>query len=214
MGFLELLYRSLVPAGGRVKREMLTFAPPMNTTMRLHHLAIPFIAVLLGSCGGELPPGRSPEPTAPAPENHTPRLGLFALKASNGAYVSCVTTPDSAGHVALFANRPTVGPNEVFTAWYDDQGHFGFKASNGRFVCADRNFGGKLIADRDYLGEWETFDVVDAGDGRSTLKGSNGRFVGAHYEWHGAKADLLSADKPEANEWERFTVVRDPAIAQ
>ncbi len=183
----------------------------MNTR---NFIATPLLLLLLASCGGELPPGNEPQPTPTTGTNTTPRLDLFALRASNGNYVSCTMTPDSAGQVALYANRPTIGPNEVFTAWYSDDGRFGFKAQNGKFITADRNFGGKLVADRDFVGEWESFELIPAGDGLFSLKNTNGKFVGPHYELPGARATQLLADKGEALDWERFTVVEDPAIGQ
>lgn len=183
--------------------------------MRLKHLiTVPFVSVLLASCGGELPPGSEPRSTPTSTENTPPRLGLFALRASNGNYISCTMTPDSAGHVGLYASRPTIGPNEVFTAWYSDDGRLGIKAPNGKFVTADRNNGGKLVADRDYVGEWESFELVQASPGLISLRNTNGRFVCPHYELPGARANQLSADKGEAFDWERFTVVEDPAIGQ
>jgi hypothetical protein len=172
----------------------------------------PFLVLALAACSSELPPGQPPtndEATSGASE---PQLGLFALKASNGSYVSCSMTPDSSGLITLQANRPTVGPNEVFNGWYGEDGRFGIKAPNGRFIAADRNNGGVLVADRDYVGDWETFELVDVGAGLFALKNSNGQFVCAHYELPGDRSSLLVADRAEANEWERFTIVQDPAI--
>ncbi len=173
--------------------------------------AIPAMAVLLGSCCDALPKSKGAEQAA---TNGVPALGLFALKASNGSYVSCAMTPDSTGHVLLQANKPGVGPNEVFTAKYLDDGRLGIQAPNGKIVTVDRNFGGILTADRDYVGEWETFEIVDVDSGVVALRNTNSQFVGAHYELPSPNAAALIADKAQANEWEHFTIVRDPAIGQ
>ena len=177
------------------------------------YLAAPLVVALLTSCGSELPPGKNPEP-APAATPGIPKLGLFALKASSGAYVSCSMTPDSTGLVTLNANRTTISPNEVFTGWYGEDGRMGIKAPNGKYVSVDRNNGGLLVAAQEYVGDWETFELVDAGNGRHALKNSNGQFVCAHYELPGQRAAALVADRPEAFEWEWYTIIQDPAIGQ
>lgn len=175
--------------------------------------AIALLPLFITSCGGNLPEGTNPTPTTPAASAPMPPLGLFALKASNGSYVSCAMPADSTGGAGLFANRPTIGANEVFTAWYDNVGHFGFVASNGKFITADRKNGGMLVADRDLAGEWETFEIVDAGNGLYALKNTNGQFVCAHYELPGTQAAQLRADRPDVHEWEQFEIVRDPRVA-
>ena len=182
----------------------------MRTTQPL---ALSLLILFLGSCCDRAATGHAPDVGAPQ-DPAIPVLGLFALKSSNGQYVSCAMTPASAGHVLLYANKATVGPNEVFTAQYTDNGRFGIKAPNGKFVTVERNFGSILSADRDYVGDWETFELVDAGQGRSAFKNSNSQFVGAHHELPAPTASQLLADKPEAHDWEFFTVERDPAIGQ
>lgn len=184
--------------------------------MRFNRLFTAAVTVaVFSSCGGELPPGQAPEQTpAPSAQPGIPRLGLFAIKASNGMYVSCTMTPDSAGKVTLLANREKVGPNEVFTAWYDDAGHMGIMAPNGKFVSVEREPGGLLIADREYVGEWEYFELVEQGQGLFALKNSNGLFVCPHYDEPGSRANQLGADRSEPYDWERFTIVQDPAIGQ
>lgn len=170
-------------------------------------------SVLVASCCGDLP--KSPQPTAAPAE--AARLGKFALKASDGSYVSCSMTPDTAGHIGLFADRTAIDSSAVFTAQYKEDGHFGIVAANGKVITADRNMGSVLLADRDYVGDWETFELVDGGNGLFSLKNSNGQFVGAHLEAPGSegrRGSQLIADRLDANDWERFTVVRDPAIGQ
>ena len=177
--------------------------------------AAALVLALLSSCGTELPPGQTPEQSpASVAQPGIPRLGLFAIKASNGMYVTCTMTPDSSGKITLLANRDKVGPNEVFTGWYDDAGHMGIMAPNGKVVSVEREAGGLLVADRDYVGEWEYFELVDQGQGLFALKNSNGKFVCPHYDLPGASTNRLLADRDEANEWERFTIVQDPAIGQ
>ena len=98
--------------------------------------------------------------------------------------------------------------------WYDDAGHMGIMAPNGKVVSVEREAGGLLVADRDYVGEWEYFELVDQGQGLFALKNSNGKFVCPHYDLPGASTNRLLADRDEANEWERSTIVQDPAIVQ
>lgn len=189
----------------------------MKMTMRLNvSVAASLVVALLSSCGSELPPGKNPDgtPTVSIYNPAIPTLGLFALKASNGMYVSCSMTPDSSGKVTLYANREKVGPNEVFTGWYDEAGKFGIKAPNGKYISVEREPEGRLIADRDYVAEWEMFEIVPQDDGLFALKNSNGKFVSPHYEMHGSRANELCADRSDAFEWERFTIVKDPAIGQ
>lgn len=41
----------------------------------------------------------------------------------------------------------------------------GLKAkANGKFVCADQNMGGTLIANRDEINDWEKFLIIDVTD--------------------------------------------------
>lgn len=177
--------------------------------MRFHApLAIIAFSALLNACCDGLPVTQNGDP-APA----IPELGLFAMKASNGQFVSYATT-DSSGRVILLANKAAVGPNEVFTAKYTDKDHFGIVAANGKVVTANRDLGSVLVADRDYVGEWENFTLTDLGNGLVAFKNSNGQFVSAHHELPAPNTSQLIADKLAAYEWEQFTIVRDPAITQ
>jgi hypothetical protein len=162
--------------------------------------AILTLSALLNGCCDGLPVGQTPG-QAPV----IPQLGLFALKASNGQYVT-YATPDSSGRVILQATKTSVGPNEVFTAKYSDSDHFGIAAANGKIVCVDRNQGSVLIADRDYVGEWETFTLEDVGNGHVAFKNSNGQYVGAHHDLPAPHSSQLIADKLAAYEWEQFVI--------
>ncbi len=177
--------------------------------MRLHApIAIVALSLLLNACCDALPVGKSADGVPAIPE-----LGLFALKASNGQFVT-YAVPDSSGKVVLLANKVAVGPNEVFTAKYTDKDHFGIVAANGKVVTANRDQGSVLIADRDYVGDWENFTLSDLGNGLVGFKNSNGQFVSAHHELPAPNTSQLIADKLAAYEWEQFTIVRDPAITQ
>ena len=56
-------------------------------------------------------------------------------------------------------------------------GRFAFKAPNQKFISADRNRGGMLVADRDSIDEWELFTIEEHTGAYVALKASNGKYV-------------------------------------
>lgn len=86
---------------------------------------------------------------------------LVALQASNGKYVSANM---NAATVPLVANAPVIDTWERFQ-WVELGGsQVNLKANiNGKFVCADLNVGGNLVANRDAASGWETFTYTVAG---------------------------------------------------
>src|SRR5947207_6905963 len=51
------------------------------------------------------------------------------------------------------------------------------KASNGRYVSAERGGSAPLRATQRTIGRWETFEMLYQGDGRVAFKAANGRYV-------------------------------------
>lgn len=74
------------------------------------------------------------------------------------------------------------------------------RAHDEKFVTADRNRGGQLVADRFEVGEWERFFLHDVGDGLIRLQSSEGRFVSA--ESGGGRE--VAANRDAAGDWETF----------
>jgi beta-glucanase (GH16 family) len=73
--------------------------------------------------------------------------------------------------------------------------------ANGRYVSADVNQGGALLANRTAVSGWETFVVVDAGSPYVALRANaNGRYVAADLNQAGA----LIANRTAIGDWERF----------
>lgn len=74
--------------------------------------------------------------------------------------------------------------------------------SRAKFVSADRDKSGQLLADRDASGEWERFVVVDLGSGTVALRSTNGKYVNAPED----KTQPLAADRDAIGPWETFRV--------
>lgn len=75
--------------------------------------------------------------------------------------------------------------------------------ANGRFVSADLDLGGRLVADRAAAQGWETFTLVPQAGGKYALQAkANGKFVSADL----TKAGALVADRTAVQGWELFTL--------
>ena len=64
----------------------------------------------------------------------------------------------------------------VVTAYAD---LIALQAHNGKFVSANLNKNGMLIADRGYIRGWEKFDLIKLDDGKYAIQAANGKFVSA-----------------------------------
>jgi hypothetical protein len=74
--------------------------------------------------------------------------------------------------------RFNAGREESFSVIYRGTGKLIFlKAPNSRFVCADHERGGKLVANRDTGASWETFELVWLGNNRIALKSDDQKYV-------------------------------------
>ncbi len=76
------------------------------------------------------------------------------------------------------------------------------KAHNGKYVSADLNDGGKLIANRERLDEWESFELIEVGD-KIGMKAANGKYVSADLS-DGGK---LVANRERLDKWESFELI-------
>jgi Fascin domain-containing protein len=78
------------------------------------------------------------------------------------------------------------------------------RASNGKFVSADQNINGILVADRIQIREWETFRLTMEDFGKCKLKSSFNKYISVENN------SELIANKNEANAWEQFTIEKLP----
>lgn len=107
------------------------------------------------------------------PPNSSLLIGKrFILKASNNKFLSI--TKDS----VIAANAAEKSGAELFEAIDMGNGKIALKTTQGKFLCADRNKGSQLMANRNSAFEWETFEVKVVNNNSITLKSSNGNFIG------------------------------------
>ncbi|MCW3085017.1 MAG: peroxidase [Bacteroidetes bacterium] len=149
------------------------------------------LLLMVCACGPANQPGDDDE-TPLLPETQTTR---FILKASNGNYFVI------GNEFCLTANQPDAARAEEFEKTEMPNGKFALKASNGKFICSDREKNGLLIVNRDFPGEWETFDIT-VNQGKATIKSSAGKFACADQ----SKGDIVIANRDSAGEWETFTL--------
>ena len=71
------------------------------------------------------------------------------------------------------------------------------QAYNGKFVAADFDKEGKLIADRDQRSTWETFKLLYVGNEMVALQAYNGKFVSSDFNREG----FLIADREQRSTW-------------
>lgn len=77
------------------------------------------------------------------------------LKSAENKFVSLA----GENKMFLYANTDSIERAEHFVIYLRENGYFGFKASNGSFLCSDQKLEGKLIANRTYIGDWEKFKI-------------------------------------------------------
>ena len=171
----------------------------MKTTLTL-------CAIALFACSQPTAGTNPPEPLEAA----EPVVDLV-LQASNGRYVCLELREEHSKFNYLLANRETPGAWETFVRIPMGEGRWALRASNGKFVCADRAHGGVLVADRGEVGDWETFEEVPLADGRIAIRTTEGKFVCADQAREGDEAGLLVANRDSVSSWESFTVTSAPA---
>jgi hypothetical protein len=128
-----------------------------------------------------------------------------AIRTADGSYVCA----ENAGDGPLVANRPAIGPWEIFDfAWVSDDA-VAFRAVNGKYVTLlnDFPFWGGLFPAATEVGERETFGVLWHGDDRVTFQGFTGSFVCAE----GGGGGEVVVNRPAIGEWEKFQLEMPPA---
>lgn len=125
-------------------------------------------------------------------------LHSFVLKAEGGKYVG-------------------IGENGILAANQDDEakagrfektdlgnGWIAFKASNGKYVSADRMRGSVLFANRSAAAGWESFRISGDDLHAVHLETTEGMFVCSDH----SSGDRLTGDKFRASTWETFEVIK------
>ena len=140
---------------------------------------------------------------------------VAALRSYNGSYVAA----EGGGGDVVNANRPRPLEWETFNIIDLNGGdlvsgdYVNIQTWNGHYLCAEWGGGYELNATRTWAREWETFQVWKVGGGGSIVYGDtinlrtyNGvHYVVADYTYPNGR---VRADRTEAREWERFTLVR------
>ena len=75
-------------------------------------------------------------------------------------------------------------------------------AHNQKYVSADLNRGGNLVADRNQIDAWETFELINV-DNKVAFLAANGKYVSADLNQGG----ILIADRDQINAWETFELI-------
>ncbi|MDJ0577839.1 MAG: hypothetical protein QNJ65_22100, partial [Xenococcaceae cyanobacterium MO_234.B1] len=78
-----------------------------------------------------------------------------------------------------------------------------FQADNGKYVSADFNEGGRLVANRDRLDAWETFKLIKVGSNKVAFQADNGKYVSADFNEGGR----LVANRDRLDAWETFELI-------
>jgi hypothetical protein len=130
----------------------------------------------------------------------------IALKAyANGQFV----TADSAGTIAMLANKTSVGPWEKFQLVDAGSGRFALKAlSNNKYVSTGSGGNSQLMNNATTIGSSETFTIETQADGRVALKAYvNSKYVCAE----NSGTQPLIANRASAGIWEKFDMIVNPA---
>lgn len=181
--------------------------------MRTFPLALVTVALLvtLGSCSGS-GSGTPEDASTETSRAHGTLPTTIALKAANNSFVSSNIGLEDDRAGILIADRTEAGAWETFELVDQGAGKVAFRASNGKFVTADRNQGGLLIANRDSVGDWETFELLSFDGDRKVLRTTDGMYVTADLALEGERNGRLFANRSEARDWETFILVEVPAI--
>ncbi len=79
-----------------------------------------------------------------------------------------------------------------------------FRASNGKFLCADQKIKNAIVANRDNAYAWETFALIGFGDDMYAIRSYDNHFLCAEIDQHGE----VTASRAIVNKWETFTMVK------
>lgn len=97
----------------------------------------------------------------------------FILRGSDNKFLSITEE-----YNLLAENQIDSSKAEVFEIIKIANGKTAFKATTGKFLCADQSQSGLIIVNRDIPYEWESFEVFFLDKNKIQIKGSNGKFVG------------------------------------
>lgn len=128
--------------------------------------------------------------------------GDVTIKAmANGNYIS------HGGGDQLYASAAAKGSSEVFTLESLGGDNYAIKSKvNGKYLCADLNLNGEVVANRDVVQGWETFTLIALGGDNYALQAhSNGRYLCADLEIGGK----LAANRDAIQGWETFTIIKE-----
>lgn len=146
-----------------------------------------------GTLGTIYPPD---DPAAPRSSR------TVALRTYSGHYVSA----RNGGGSTLSAEALDPRSWETFELQERRNGQIALRASNGQYVTVSSS-GSTLLVNQNAMGPMESFDVSTPANSYVNLCAGNGMFVCADQGGGGG----ITADRPRAAEWERFTLlsVRD-----
>ncbi|MEJ8849555.1 hypothetical protein [Variovorax rhizosphaerae] len=98
---------------------------------------------------------------------------VIAFRTQSGHYLCA----ENAGAAALVANRPAVGPWEIFLVVDHEGGSVALQACNGNYIGLATS--GLLVARADEIGTAESWRRVPQGPRRVALRHANGRYLSA-----------------------------------
>lgn len=112
-------------------------------------------------------------------------------------YPSCpVSQPDAMRELSA---RDAQGARAIYGAPAKIR-QVGLRTSDGCFLKAENEGGGKLSSRGNGIFPWETFELIDLGNSQVALRARNGDFVAAETD------TTLSANRAQLGPWERFTM--------
>jgi hypothetical protein len=82
---------------------------------------------------------------------------IISLKAVNKKYISFSIKSGN----FLIANQDSIENAGRLILIKVDSSHVAFKTQDGKYVSADQDFHGKLVANRPWIGDWETFKIIE-----------------------------------------------------
>src|SRR5689334_21141941 len=82
---------------------------------------------------------------------------MMVFLAANQKFVSYTSDTNH----FLVADKSDLNDAEPFLMTESADGTVFFKTLEDKFVCADVNLEGKLVANRNYVGDWEKFRIIN-----------------------------------------------------
>lgn len=124
-----------------------------------------------------------------------------------GFHSGKVVCAEDAGNGQLVANRLTcLGSWEIFTPIKNDDGSFALKShANGKFVSADPNKDGVLVAQGRKVDSWEKFDIKEL-SGKPGIFTLWSRTTQKFVSVDEVNGNVLMANRDDAASWEEFRI--------